>query len=119
MQEKRNDSAIGELKYFIGARLGRTHCALCDITHGLVRSKPEWRTCRERLPVGFDTFHRDDQPEVLRRMGLALPVVAAETDTGYVALLGPDELASCRGSVDALIAALDRSLRERNLEWAR
>jgi hypothetical protein len=24
----------GEIAYWVGARLGRTHCALCDITHG-------------------------------------------------------------------------------------
>jgi hypothetical protein len=27
------------LSSFIGARLGRAHCALCDITHGLVRER--------------------------------------------------------------------------------
>ena len=35
-------SVIGELRYWIGARLGRAHCALCDITHGGAR----WRAAR-------------------------------------------------------------------------
>ncbi len=28
----------GELGYWVGARLGRRHCSLCDITHALRRS---------------------------------------------------------------------------------
>jgi hypothetical protein len=38
-----NGSVGGELAYFIGARLGRAHCALCDITHGLVRERATWK----------------------------------------------------------------------------
>ena len=48
----------GELSYWVGARLGRRHCALCDITHGTVRERPEWAACRTGLPIPFDTFHR-------------------------------------------------------------
>jgi hypothetical protein len=29
-----NGTVGGELAYFLGARLGRAHCSLCDITHG-------------------------------------------------------------------------------------
>ena len=50
-------SLAGELSYWIGARLGRRHCALCDITHGLVREKPEWKDVLDRLPVEFDAVH--------------------------------------------------------------
>ena len=58
------DSTLrGELAYWVGARLGRRHCSLCDITHGSVRQRPEWKTCRAELPVPFDTFHRNDQPD--------------------------------------------------------
>ena len=32
-----NGTLSGELAYWIGARLGRRHCSLCDITHGSVR----------------------------------------------------------------------------------
>src|SRR6478735_10675397 len=56
----------GELAYWVGARLGRAHCALCDITHGLIRERADWKACRASLPVPFDTFHRDDQPEAVR-----------------------------------------------------
>ena len=101
----------GELTYWIGARLGRAHCALCDITHGIARERADWRACRASFPVPFDTFHRDDQPEEVRgAIGDALPAVVAETDDGIVVLLGPDALDACDGSVDALRTAVDDAL---------
>lgn len=39
-------TAWGELRYWIGARVGRAHCSLCDITHGLVHERAEWRAAR-------------------------------------------------------------------------
>ena len=73
-------TALGELSYFLKARVGRAHCALCDITHGRVRERHDWRAERDRLPVPFTTFHRDDQPAVLRSAaGGAVPVVLADT----------------------------------------
>src|ERR1700693_329763 len=61
-----NGTVGGELAYFIGARLGRAHCPLCDITHGLVAERPEWQECRAQLRAPFDTYHRNDQPQKLR-----------------------------------------------------
>jgi len=41
------DSTLrGEISYWVGVRLGRRHCSPCDITHGSVRQRPEWKTCR-------------------------------------------------------------------------
>ena len=101
----------GELSYWVGARLGRAHCSLCDITHGLVKERSDWRDCREQLPVPFETYHRDDQPAAVRDAAEGVvPVVLAETAVGLVVLLGPAELDACAGSVEAFSAALDRSL---------
>jgi hypothetical protein len=110
----------GEVAYWIGARLGRRHCSLCDITHGSVRVKPEWEACRLGLPVPFDTFHRDDQPDTVRRAtdGRA-PVVVAETSTGHVVLLlGAAELDACAGSTDALMAAIEVAAERLGLGWS-
>jgi hypothetical protein len=110
----------GELGYFIGARLGRAHCSLCDITHGLVRERAEWRSGRARLPVAFDTYHRNDQPDAVRgATGDTTPIVAAETDTGVVVLLGPDALDTCAGSVNELVAAVERAVDDAGLTWPR
>ena len=105
------DSTVrGELAYWIGARLGRRHCSLCDITHGSVRQRPEWKVCQAELPVAFDTFHRNDQPDAIRAAaGGQAPVVVAETDTDHVLLLSPEDLESCDGSIDRLVAAIEQS----------
>jgi len=111
-------TAWGELSYWVGARLGRAHCALCDITHGSVREKGEWRTCRAGLPVPFDTYHRNDQPDAVRAaLHGAAPAVVAETADAVVALLDGPALDACGGSPDALVAAIERAVDARGLAW--
>jgi hypothetical protein len=56
----------GELSYWVGARLGVRHCALCEVTHGLVRRKAEWDRCAAGLAVPFTLYHRDDAPADVR-----------------------------------------------------
>ncbi|OWY62405.1 hypothetical protein B7486_58615 [cyanobacterium TDX16] len=109
----------GELAYFVGARLGRAHCSLCDITHGLLREKGEWQRCRDGLPIPFDTFHRDDQPDEVRgAAGGAAPVVVAELDDGtWAVLLDGDRLEACDGSVDRLQEAVEAAIAEGGLAW--
>ncbi len=109
----------GELAYWVGARLGRAHCALCDITHGTFRAKPRWQACRTELGVPFETFHRDDQPDAVRAaVAGAAPVVVAETDAGaIVPLLDGAALEACDGSVDALVAAVEAAIVAAGLAW--
>ena len=110
-------SLIGELAYFVGARFGRAHCALCDITHGLVRSKQEWRARRDRLPVPFDTYHRDDQPDAVRHVCDGPPFVCAETDDGFELLIDSAELEECHGSVEELATRINRAVARAALRW--
>jgi hypothetical protein len=108
----------GELSYWVGARLGQRHCSLCEITHGPVRERREWKACRAGLPVPFDTYHRNDQPEAVRAAagGLA-PVVVAQTESGYVVLLAPDDLTACAGSIDLLTDAIEAAAMRVGLSW--
>lgn len=109
----------GELAYWVGARLGRRHCSLCEITHGLVRERDDWKACRAGLPIPFDTYHRDDQPANVRgALGGVAPAVAAETATGVVRLLGPEAIADCAGSPVRLMAAIEAAVSEADLEWS-
>ena len=112
-------SLLGELSYFLRARVGRTHCALCDITHGRIRERPAWRASRDRLPVPFVTFHRDDQPaEIRRAAGGAAPAVIAETASGeHLVLLGRADLEGCAGSPDRLVDAVEAAAKVRALRW--
>ncbi len=111
------DSTLrGELAYWIGARLGRTHCALCDITHGLVRERTDWRSCRDTLAVPFDTYHRNDQPQAVRdAVDGIVPVVVAETDGGIVMLLGPADLDDCGGEPERLLTSLSAAIETHGL----
>jgi hypothetical protein len=109
----------GEVTYWVGARLGRAHCALCDITHGSVRERPDWIACRAGLAVPFDTYHRNDQPPAVREaLGDRTPAVVADTDHGLILLLGPDELAACGASPDRLVVALTDAAEKHRLSWS-
>jgi hypothetical protein len=108
----------GELTYWVGRRLGRAHCALCDITHGSVRERSDWQQCRDELAVPFDTYHRDDQPDAVRRAtGEGLPAVLVETDEGLTVLIGPDELDACGASPQRLVDAIMRRAAQHRLGW--
>lgn len=108
----------GELAYWVGARLGRAHCSLCDITHGSVREKGEWKACRAGLPVPFDTYHRNDQPDDVRaELAGVVPAVVVETSAGVVTLLGPAELAACEGSPARLVTAIEDAVGRLGLRW--
>ena len=113
-----NGTLGGELAYWVGARLGRAHCALCDITHAGIRERSDWAQCRSALPVAFDTYHRNDQPDEIREAARAeAPVVVADTDRGRVVLLGPDEIAACNGSPQRLTEALTTAADQQHLDW--
>jgi len=107
----------GELSYWVGARLGRAHCALCDITHGMLRRRSEWNAYVAGLDVPVETFHRDDQPDAVRTAsGDRVPVVVAELATGaMVVLVDPEALDACGGSVDRLGEAIDAAATRQGL----
>ncbi len=109
----------GELTYWVGARLGRAHCALCDITHGSVRERSDWKACRAGLPVPFDTFHRNDQPDDVRAAarGPAPAVVAETTDQGLIALLDGNDLEACGASPERLIATIEAAIEAHGIDW--
>ena len=109
-----NGTLRGELSYFVKARLGAAHSALCDITHGLVR-ETRLGCMPPELPLPFETFHQDDQPEDVRlATGNTAPVVVADTNTGIV-VLREAELTACEGSPEKLREALETALAQAEL----
>lgn len=100
-------TVMGELRYWVGARLGSAHCSLCDITHGTFRAKPAWQRERRCLGLPFDTVHLDERdPTLVAATEGATPCVVADTADGYVTLLGPDELEACHGSSEDMFDRL-------------
>lgn len=109
----------GELRYWFGARVGRTHCALCEITHGSFREKVEWKRVSGELPVPFEAVHLDERsPEVKAASGAQTPCVVALTGDGSEVLLGPEELEACRSEPQALAAAIIAAAQSRGLRFA-
>lgn len=108
-------TVLGELRYWFGARLGRAHCALCDITHGSVREKDSWRQERATLPVPFTTVHLNDRPAAVRAVSEGrTPCVVAHLDDGTVELLlGPDALEACHADPARLVAVVGDAMAAR------
>lgn len=94
-----DSTLLGEASYWINARLGRAHCSLCDITHGLFTKKREWREYSLTIGVPFSTYHRNDAPsDVLAAAGGHFPIVLARQDSDLVVVLTDADLAACGGS---------------------
>ncbi|MCX6518423.1 MAG: hypothetical protein NTV13_07170 [Actinobacteria bacterium] len=91
-------SLLGEVSYWVGARLGITHCSLCELTHGLFTKKSEWNQCANSLSVPFRLFHRDDAPNDIK-LALAgnFPAVLQRTNEGVTTILTKDELERFEG----------------------
>jgi hypothetical protein len=88
-----DSTLLGEISYWVGARLGTTHCSLCELTHGLFTKKSEWKQCAESLAVPFRLFHRDDAPnDVLVALAGEFPAVLQRTTEGVAVILAKDQL---------------------------
>jgi hypothetical protein len=106
-----NSTILGEVSYWIGARFGVAHCSLCDITHGLFTERKDWKSCRDQSEFNFSTFHRNDQPDALRRAtNNAAPVVVAVINNDYHVLLESQQIDACEGSPERLVAAITEAL---------
>jgi hypothetical protein len=88
-----DSTLLGEISYWVGARLGTAHCSLCELTHGLFTKKSEWKQCADSLTVPFRLFHRDDAPDdLLIALAGEFPAVLQRTTEGLKIILTKDEL---------------------------
>ena len=88
-----DSTLLGEVSYWVGARLGITHCSLCELTHGVFTKKSEWKQCAESFTVPFHLFHRDDAPhDVLLALAGEFPAVLQRTTEGLKVILTKEEL---------------------------
>ncbi len=99
----------GEIRYLFGHLFGSAQCSLCDISHSLVRRKPEWDRMVTRLGVPVVVLHRNELDARLEATvrDVALPVVFAHRSDGTISVaLTADRLAQLGGSVDEFERAL-------------
>jgi hypothetical protein len=103
----------GELAYLVGRARGTAHCALCDVTHGRLRRRPDFDEARAQLPVPLELKHRDeiDQSMVEVIDGRYPCVLVLDPDPEM--LLGPDDLEACGGAPQALMARITEALAAR------
>jgi len=100
-------TVLGELAYVVGHLLGRRSCALCDITHGSLRRRPEFDAAVATLGVPFDLVHRDERSDELATVTQgALPCVVAEAEGRALVLLDPEGVAACGKDPVALADAI-------------
>jgi hypothetical protein len=101
----------GELTYWIKARFGAAHCALCDITHGMFRRKQDWVACEPGLGVPFTTYHLNDRPADVAAAseGITPCVLAGTADGTLLVLADPQDLEQCGGDPQRLVQVLATS----------
>ncbi|MEV1144514.1 hypothetical protein [Micromonospora sp. NPDC049799] len=109
----------GELAYVVGKVRGTAECALCDITHGALGRKREWRHLVPELGVPVDLVHLNERsPEIRAASEGRTPCVLALTDDGPVPLLGPADLDALDGSVARFAERLHAAVDAAGLRWA-
>jgi len=109
-------TVIGEISYWIGARLGIRHCTLCDITHSMFFKKAAWKQRQaellEKYGINFQTFHRNDQlDEVSRVIRGAYPAVVAKDINGnFTLFMSEDEISASGDSPDRFMDEIVKRL---------
>ena len=95
-----NGGILGELAYVAGRLMGTTHCALCDITHGAIATKKEFKSCVARLPVPLFNCHLNEQTPGLKNFTQGkTPCVVLQKDDSFFMALDADALDACGGDV--------------------
>jgi hypothetical protein len=108
-----DSTLLGEISYWIGARLGKKHCSLCDITHGVFTVKSEWKACAASIPVPFLTYHRNDAPhDALTAASETFPIVLARYVHGIEVVYSGEQLEKFNGDPQQFSQALT------NIFWA-
>jgi len=66
----------GELRYVRDKMMGRSDCALCELTHGWnAFGKRSWRDACRSSPVPLEMIHRDEATESQMAAAITLPAV--------------------------------------------
>ena len=96
-------SLSGEVAYFLGKLAGTRHCALCDITHGIIREKKAFKEAKSNLAIPFETLHLDELDETMSEFTEDAACILALSSGSAKLFVTNDELQSCNGNVDALL----------------
>ncbi len=102
-------SLSGELRYALAKLVGRSDCALCDITHGWnPRGKSSWRSARRACGFDMRVIHRDEATAEQLAAAPRLPCFVTEGPDGWQVVLEADDIAQFGGRPDELLAEIRR-----------
>jgi hypothetical protein len=96
----------GELRYVVGKVAGRTHCALCDITHSWRGRKSAWDSACDSAGLSVRLLHRNEATAAQLAAAGPLPAVLVNRDGAWVLVLDPEKLDGCGGDPDRFTARL-------------
>ncbi|WP_300434082.1 GTPase [Christiangramia sp.] len=77
-------------------------CSLCDITHGVLKEREEWKRFRENAQVEMEFLHKDEfQKEYASKFGhtFEFPVILAQTDKGLEVFMSRQDLSEIKDEV--------------------
>lgn len=101
----------GELTYLYGKYFQDEHCELCDITHGTVSAKPEWKAWISALKCENYVLHTNEAEEMnVDYSRFELPVVLVDRGNGLEELVTKEEMADSGKGVEAFGALFYRKL---------
>lgn len=109
---------VGEIKYVLGKITRKSHCALCDITHGFsITGKREWKEFVSSYPVVIETKHLNEiDNEIRKYIDNNVPcILFVEVDKeGKVIskelIVNEKELLECNKEVSKLKKIIDQKL---------
>ncbi len=96
-------SLSGEVSYFFGKLAGTHQCALCDITHGIIREKKAFKEAKSNLAIPFETLHLDELDDTTAEFAEDAACILALSSGSAKLFVTNDELQSCNGNVDGLL----------------
>ena len=105
-------SFLGELQYLRDKCLGRSDCALCNLSHGWnPMGRPAWRR-RKGFAASINWVHRDELPQhIATQVNGHLPcVVKASGDTIEI-VISQTTLEGCEGDFSVFEHLLEQTVR--------
>jgi hypothetical protein len=103
-------SLSGEVAYFLGKLAGTRHCALCDITHGIIREKSTFIEAKSNLAIPFETLHLDELDETMSEFAKDAACILALSQGKPSLLISTIELESCKGDSAELFGLISFKL---------
>jgi hypothetical protein len=90
---------------------GKSVCALCNITHGVLSEKETWRAFVDKQDPEPVFYHADDIPDrvesFLDENNISLPVILRQDGAEFSVAADAQELTSCEGDPKCLIDILE------------